>query len=113
MAIVFILAHVLVLLMHVNALNCLAKRKRAEVVGPMSKSPSGITTSSLFCSSVGDEKFTAGMELLTIKVPVQDDPGTYLPLITGTVSRERILKWYVSRIEAKMATIEVVVLSKE
>ena len=62
-----------------------------------------------------DDSPQSGMELISLVVPVQDDPGDYLGLITGQVPRNRILKWYVSRVEAEanMATIEVVVFSEK
>ena len=87
MVVDFILTHFLIILIYVNAFKFRETCNRVGVVGPMSKSLSGSTTSSLFSYSREYDKNTTGLELLSIAVPVQDDPGAYLPLITGTVLR--------------------------
>ena len=49
------------------------------------------------------------LRLLELQVDVQQDPSEYVDLITNHVEKERVLRWYISRIEDGKATLEVVV----
>lgn len=49
------------------------------------------------------------LRLLELQVDVQQDPSEYVGLITNHVEKERVLRWYISRIEDGKATLEVVV----
>ena len=49
------------------------------------------------------------LNLLELEVGVQEDPSEYLRMITNHIPKERILRWYISRIDGGKATLEVVV----
>ena len=49
------------------------------------------------------------LSLLNLEVGVQEDPSEYLRMITNHIPKERILRWYISRIDGGKATLEVVV----
>ncbi len=51
------------------------------------------------------------LSLLNLEVGVQEDPNEYLRMITRHVSRDRVLRWYISRIDedSGICTLEVVV----
>jgi hypothetical protein len=107
-----IIALFAIVVVQTTALNLAICQKAGLIRGQSSRRSPG-SSWSLFASKVDDKSQNSGMELLSVIIPVQDDPGAYLSLIRGKVSQERILKWYVSRIEANMAIIEIVAFSRE
>ena len=51
------------------------------------------------------------MKLITMRIPVQEDTKEYLRVITDKISRDKILKWSISRVENDIAIVEVVQFS--
>ena len=61
---------------------------------------------------VSESASMGSLSMLELEVSVQEDPAEYLNIITRSIPKEKILRWYISRIdeEYKKASIEVVVI---
>ena len=112
MALTLLTCSIMLLMMPATGFNPIIHR-RAGLISQRPRSSRARSFEAYFTHQGRDDSPQSGMELISLVVPVQDDPGDYLGLITGQVPRHRILKWYVSRVEASMATIEVVVFSEK
>ena len=54
-----------------------------------------------------------GLRLIELKIPVQEDTKKYLDYLIQNVPREKIVRWYISRIDKddSKAVVEVVVMN--
>ena len=48
------------------------------------------------------------LELANVKIPLQSDPSRYAALLHETVPKERLLRWYIVKVEEGMAHIDAV-----
>ena len=48
------------------------------------------------------------LHLKTVQIPLQEDPGKYAELLHEIIAKERLLRWYIVKVEARVCHIDAV-----
>lgn len=48
------------------------------------------------------------LQLKSVQIPLQEDPGKYATLLYEVIAKERLLRWYIVKVEDRVCHIDAV-----